>query len=132
MLESYGNGTRQTLRILARAYCEGRFPITGAEIEEVVRHSEQFFRRLPLRMRIVVWVVLRLFELASFFVEPAGRSLGDKSVAEQRRAYERWFEGGGYVRAVLGQVLHMTFLGSVYSLPSVHAAIGYERVRGVR
>jgi hypothetical protein len=132
MLQGYGTRTRRTVRILTLAYCVGRFDLEAADLDAVVAHSEAFFVRLPLRIRAVVLLVLRLFEMTSFFVAPGGRPLGDKTVLEQRRVYESWFAERGYMRSVLGQILHLTFVGSVYSLPKIQSAIRYERVRSVR
>jgi hypothetical protein len=119
----YSVKARRTIEALARVYAAD---LSDDEVRAVVAHSERFFAALPLRFRLVVRLVLALFRGSSRLVAPRRRSFLAKSAAEQTLVYDRWFARGGYLAIVLGQILHLTFVGSVYALPGVQAAIGYE------
>ena len=122
----YGKKARRTVAALARIYGADRYVLDDDELGRVVAHSEAFYAALPARFRLVALIVLALFRWSSRLVAPRRRAFLDKSLAEQTRVYERWFAGDGYVALLLGQILHLTFAGSVYSLPRIQAAIGYR------
>jgi hypothetical protein len=119
----YSVKARRTIEALARVYAAD---LGDDEVRAVVAHSEQFFAALPLRFRLVVRLVLALFRWSGRLVAPRRRSFLAKSPAEQALVYDRWFARGGYLTVLLGQVLHLTFVGSVYALPRIQAKIGYE------
>ena len=131
MFDHLGPRSKRTVRILAVAYAHGHYALDEGDLDAVTTHVDAFFVGLPLQMRAVVLIVLRLIELRSLFVSPVLRSLSEKTVEEQRRVYDRWFARKGYVTALLGQMLHLTFVGSLYSLPKLQKSIGYVRVRSV-
>ena len=132
MLASYGTHTRRTIEALARLYGADRFALTDEEVRQLVAHSQAYYRTLPLRFRFAVALTLALFRLTSWMVSPRLRAFTAKSPSEQAAVYERWCSGPSYVTNLLVQVLHLSFLGSLYSLPRVQAAIGYQRVMSLK
>ena len=127
MTRGYSRRQRQTIRVLARQYCAGRFELTEPEQRELVEHSQAFFVLLPLRMRLVVLSVLVLLRASAWFVSPVLHSLPTKPVSGQQRVYALWCGGSSYLSYLLRQMVHLTFIGSLYSLPRLHAAMGCVR-----
>ena len=122
MFSSYSETDRQTMKALARAYCDGWIELSDEDTAALIEHSQAYFAQIPLRFRLVVRAVLWVFRVSSFAISPSGGFL-DKSVEAQARVYDRFCGGSSYVSALLTQVLHLTFVGSLFSLPRVLAAI---------
>lgn len=132
MRRGYRRGQRRTVAILARQYSDGRFALDESEIDSVVDHSERFFVLLPVRMRLVVALILRVFSMLGRLMRPFGRSLAGMSADQQKRVYNAWCSGRGYFAYLRRQMIHMTFVGSLYSHSSVQKAIGYVKVRELK
>ena len=111
---------------LARAYVACAPGLPAVDEGRLTAHADAFRARLPLRMRIALRLVLAVFA-AWAFLAGGLRAFAKQPLERQARLYERFTGGRGYLRALLTQLLHLAFLGSLYAQPEVQRAIGYVK-----